>query len=237
MATTKKTIALALERAGYHVAARTSGYVRMVGETGAGSLYVKENYISATGALREVEHIIARTSSDSKGNPEWRSERIVSVLAALGARTESRGESHTVDLETRHERKPIFASNKEKKREFSADCRWGRPGVYLAFPTSAELKPIYAGYKTKVNDQHTKIGIARDCFEARKRSYVGTFDGEVEFWPIAEVNKESLKSVEDRILARVSRRYGKVGRAREWFNTTDRKEIRAMILALLQGAL
>lgn len=237
MATTMKTISLALERAGYHVASRTSGYVRMVGETGAGSLYVKENYISATGPLREVEHIVARTSSDSKGNPEWRSERIECVLAALGAWPESRGESYTGDLETRQERKPITASNKEKRIEFSADCRWGRTGIYLAFPTSGELKPIYAGYKTKVNYQHTKIGIARDCFEARKRSYVGTFDGEVEFWPIAEVDRESLKSVEDRILARVSRRYAKVGRAREWFNTTDRREIREMMLALLQGVL
>ena len=45
-----------------------------------GSLYIKENYISATGDYEELENNIHRTSSDSKGYPEWRGDKINKLL-------------------------------------------------------------------------------------------------------------------------------------------------------------
>ena len=76
-----------------------------------------------------------------------------------------------------------------------------------------------------VNDQHTKIGIAKDCLRARKLSYLRTFDNEVEFVPIALLEQEFLKSIEDRIKIELRSRYSKVGKSREWFHTSDRQKV------------
>lgn len=51
------------------------------------------------------------------------------------------------------------------------------PGIYLAYPTTPELKPIYPCYKTLVNGEHTKLGIARRSFQDRERQYIRTFQG------------------------------------------------------------
>ena len=87
-------------------------------------------------------------------------------------------------------------------------------GIYLAFPTSSMLKSIYPKkqHKTMVNDQHTKIGIAKDSLRARKRSYLKTFDNEVEFVPIALVENVFLESIEDRIISELRSRFSKVGK-------------------------
>ena len=45
-------------------------------------------------------------------------------------------------------------------------------GVYLAYPTTSVLKPVYRGYKAQVNDMHTKVGITEDSFSSRKNSLI-----------------------------------------------------------------
>ncbi|MEA1051904.1 hypothetical protein U5801_19135 [Lamprobacter modestohalophilus] len=235
MLKTRTALASALQRLGYQIATETSGYVRMVSSASGGSLYIKDNYISATGQLRTAEQQVTRTSSDSKGNPEWRSETIDRLLNTLGAMMHDREPHQEATTSIQHERRTV-AVPQASNNPHRTTCRWECTGLYIAFPTSPTLKPIYAGYKTLVNNQHTKVGIARDSFMARKQSYVGTFEGEVEFWPIVEVAREQLKGVEDQLLARLSQRYTKVGRAREWFNTTDRAEIRLMIQRLQPGS-
>ena len=92
----------------------------------------------------------------------------------------------------------------------------GKTGVYIAYPTSPILKSIYRpkNYKIMVNDQHTKVGIAKDSFASRRKGYVGNFDNEVEFIPIAVVPLEQLIEAERHILSAVRNKYTRVGCAR-----------------------
>jgi hypothetical protein len=46
--------------------------------------------------------------------------------------------------------------------------------------------------QTMVNDQHTKVGIAKNSFASRRKGYIGNFDNEVEFIPIAIVHMGQL---------------------------------------------
>ena len=111
----------------------------------------------------------------------------------------------------------------------------GKTGVYIAYPTSPILKSIYRpkNYKIMVNDQHTKVGIAKDSFASRRKGYVGNFDNEVEFIPIAVVPLEQLIEAERHILSAVRNKYTRVGRAREWFNTPERQRIVEIVVATL----
>lgn len=52
---------------------------------------------------------------------------------------------------------------------------------------------------------------------------MGTFDGDVEFLPVAVIDTLHLESIEQVILANLCELFGRVGRAREWFDTTDRE--------------
>jgi len=61
-----------------------SSYDRFSGGLSTGSLYVKDNYISATGDFKVLENGIPRTSSDSKDCPEWRDKKVNEVLHAIG---------------------------------------------------------------------------------------------------------------------------------------------------------
>ena len=106
-------------------------------------------------------------------------------------------------------------------------------GVYIAFPTSETMKPIYRGSKTKVNSRHTKVGITTDSFATRGSGYAKTFDGEVTFTRLAAVPANRLKALEDRILATVARRFHRVGSAREWFDTDDREAITEIVLGVI----
>jgi hypothetical protein len=108
-------------------------------------------------------------------------------------------------------------------------------GIYMAYPTTSVLKPIYRGYATKVNNEHTKVGMAQDSFHARKRGYLNTFDGEVEFIPIAEVTLDVLAAVEQRILDQLSQHFVKVGRAREWFATSDHEKVVKIVKEVLRS--
>lgn len=110
-----------------------------------------------------------------------------------------------------------------------------RTGVYIAYPTSPILKSIYRpkNYKTKVNDQHTKVGIASDSFRSRKCSYLGNFDNEVEFIPVVFVDREFLDAVEKLIITVLWSNFSRVGRSREWFCTSDRRRISDIIAKTL----
>jgi len=110
-------------------------------------------------------------------------------------------------------------------------------GVYMAYPTTAVLKPIYRKLKTQVNDQHTKVGITTDSFAIRGREYRNTFQGEVVFAPLVEAPASRLAEIEALLLTELCSRYQRVGRAREWFDTTDRKEIQALVIAIVDGVL
>ena len=103
-------------------------------------------------------------------------------------------------------------------------------GVYMAYPTTSVLKPVYRGYKAQVNDMHTKVGITEDSFSSRKNSYLKTFGGEVKFIPVAEIKIAELKNVEKIIVADLSTKFQKVGRTREWFETNDRNMVLEMVL-------
>ena len=114
----------------------------------------------------------------------------------------------------------------------------GKTGVYIAYPTSPILKSIYRpkNYKTMVNDQHTKVGIAKDSFASRRKGYVGNFDNEVEFIPIAVVPMEQLIEAENYILDEIRKEYTRVGRAREWFNTSEHQRIVEIVIATLASS-
>ena len=106
-------------------------------------------------------------------------------------------------------------------------------GIYIAYPTTAELKPIYRGLKTKVNHSHTKVGITVKSFQSRGREYHSTFGGEVEFTPIAEVPADKLLGMEKIILIRLREKYRTVGNATEWFDTDDREAVIAIVMSAL----
>ena len=108
------------------------------------------------------------------------------------------------------------------------------PGIYLAYPTTPELKPIYPCYKTLVNGEHTKLGIARRSFHDRERQYMRTFQGEVLFHPVLEMAPAHLSEFEARVLAQLTQRYPKSGRAREWFHTAERQAIAELVMRLHQ---
>lgn len=102
-------------------------------------------------------------------------------------------------------------------------------GVYIAFPTTAELKPTYRGHKSQVNNRHTKVGITIKSFESREREYRVTFGGEVEFIPLVEVPSEQLKELEKVLLMKVREHYRTVGSTKEWFDTDDRKTLMVIV--------
>ena len=108
-------------------------------------------------------------------------------------------------------------------------------GIYLAHPTSPELKSIYKAkdYKTKVNNQHTKIGKADSSFAKAMSRYRSSFDGEIKFIPIASMDKQALGIVEDAIKVEMNSRFKRLGRSREWFDTDDRKQVRDVILQVI----
>ncbi len=114
---------------------------------------------------------------------------------------------------------------------------FNQTGIYIAYPTTSELKSIYRpkNYKTLVNDQHTKVGIAKDSFKSRSRGYYGNFDNEVEFIPIVIIDVKYLDQIEKLVLSEIKAEFSKVGRAREWFKTTNYKRITEIIFSTLKS--
>lgn len=107
-----------------------------------------------------------------------------------------------------------------------------KTGIYMAYPTTAVLKSIYRpkNYKTMVNKEHTKVGIAKDSFNARSRGYFSNFDNEVIFIPLAVIQDiQTLIIVEQFVLSEINSEYSRVGRAREWFNTYNHNRIKEIV--------
>jgi len=129
----------------------------------------------------------------------------------------------------------ILTANQLKGKDRVAVNIEQKTGIYIAYPTSPLLKSIYrpGSYKTKVNDQHTKVGIATKSFASRRKVYFDNFDNEVEFIPITIISSDQLKKAEQLILVEIKRKYKKVGRSREWFNTPKRQEIVEIIISTL----
>lgn len=103
----------------------------------------------------------------------------------------------------------------------------------MAYPTTDILKPIYRGLKTKVNSSHTKVGITTDSFKKRGSEYSKTFDGEVKFLPLADIQPELLADLERKILSALCARFSKVGSAREWFDTNDHDSVSEIVLRVV----
>ena len=98
-------------------------------------------------------------------------------------------------------------------------------GIYLAFPTTSELKRTYRNHTSMVNDQHTKVGITVKSFRERSSEYNRTFGGEVKFVPLLAMKPDDLAEIEKIILSTLKSEFSTVGRTREWFDTKDRKRI------------
>jgi hypothetical protein len=100
-------------------------------------------------------------------------------------------------------------------------------GIYLVYTKSSKLQSIYKqkNYKTLVNNQHTKIGITQNSFASRKKTYEANFGSDLVFKELIILDKKHLKNIEDEILNKLKLEFNKVGRSREWFDTTDRDRI------------
>ena len=112
-----------------------------------------------------------------------------------------------------------------------------KKGIYIAFPTTSLLQSIYKpkNYKTKVNHLHTKIGITIDNFKNRSKCYYDNFGPEFIFTPlfIIEDNQEIL-SGEKKMLEAIKQKFKRQGRAREWFDTTERNLIINIMTQILK---
>lgn len=105
-------------------------------------------------------------------------------------------------------------------------------GIYLAYPTTLEFKPVYRGYRTLVSSGDTKVGIALRSFAARERQYITTFHSEVVFLPILELPAQELRQFEKQLLDLAKLKYPRSGSAREWFRTTDRQGLAEIVWSL-----
>ena len=107
-------------------------------------------------------------------------------------------------------------------------------GIYIAYPTSSELKPIYYKFKTKVNNNHTKVGKCEIGFLGREKNYQKTFDKEVEFHPIVILKKVEDLDVEKDVIDVLKEKYKKVGFAIEWFDTNDHESVIKIIVDVVK---
>ena len=107
-------------------------------------------------------------------------------------------------------------------------------GIYIAYPTSSEFKPIYYKFKTKVNNNHTKVGKCENGFLGREKNYQKTFDKEVEFHPIVILKKVEDLDVEKDVIDVLKEKYKKVGFALEWFDTNDHESVIKIIVDVVK---
>lgn len=130
------------------------------------------------------------------------------------------------------EREPPAGKISNQKERNSMDLN--ATGIYIAYPTTSTLKPIYRGYKTMVNNQHTKVGMAQDSFRSRRNGYLITFNGEIDFIPVAKISLDILPQIEKIVISSVAKQYEKIGRSQEWFATSDHQSVIGIILRILK---
>lgn len=106
-----------------------------------------------------------------------------------------------------------------------------KKGVYITYTKSETFESIFKqkNYKTEVNKEFTKFGITEKNFKSRKKCYTNNFGQDIVFLPIPVSDIVDLKDLEEQILEILGNKYKKAGRAREWFNTTERKIILQII--------
>lgn len=93
--TSRSNLTRKLKSFGLAIETESGAYDRFSWPFGQGSLYVKENYISATGRAKSLEDKVRRTSSDSKGCPEWRGSAVAALLDELSSLTTTIGSQST----------------------------------------------------------------------------------------------------------------------------------------------
>lgn len=93
--TSRSNLSRKLKSFGLAIKTESGAYDRFSWPFGKGSLYVKENYISATGRAKCLEDKVHRTSSDSKGCPEWRGSAVVALLDELSSLATTIGSQST----------------------------------------------------------------------------------------------------------------------------------------------
>lgn len=108
-------------------------------------------------------------------------------------------------------------------------------GIYLVYPISEKIESIFKqkNYKTKVNNEHTKVGITEKSFKSRKKCYVDNFD-DVDFMVLAIVDAKYLKIIEKEILIVIKREFNIVGYSREWIDSNNRSRIIEIIYNKLE---
>ena len=104
-------------------------------------------------------------------------------------------------------------------------------GLYIVHPTSPAMKSINRArqYRTKVNDRHTKIGKAHLSFQSCRGGYLINFDQEVEFLPVAAIDRECLDYAGQLVLQAVCTHYATVGHSPQWFQTAHRQRVIGII--------
>jgi len=107
-------------------------------------------------------------------------------------------------------------------------------GIYIAYPTTSELKPIDKGLKTEVNDNHTKVGKCENSFLGREKNYLKTFHNEVEFHPVVILKKIEEVKIEKELIKVLKEKYKRVGFAQEWFDTDDHESVKKIIVDVVK---
>lgn len=107
-------------------------------------------------------------------------------------------------------------------------------GFYLAACTSRKLKQIDHNAKTKVNCEHTKIGITKQSFRVRKKYYLQIFGKDLIFKPIISMPPTNLTYAESSVRKALLDKYKTVGYSREWFDTANHQAIVELVIRTLE---
>ena len=111
-------------------------------------------------------------------------------------------------------------------------------GLYLTFSTSPVPVRLPTSH-VRITDEHTKIGYAGQGFAQRANEYRTMLKGRLEFWPIIELPANQLRGMELLVMDVMYERYDGVMLRRdgEWFATTDRQAVKALIVEVVTDRL
>ncbi len=109
-------------------------------------------------------------------------------------------------------------------------------GLYIAYLTTAELKPTTRGSGTLVNNRHTNVGSTSRSFAERRAGYESDFGTEFRFEPVLELPPHEIVAVHNAVLSAIATRFNRLDGTRNWFETDDRVAIRVIITSVVGGA-